>query len=111
MIFEQSKELRFVRIINVFTIFKNICQSELFLWYYKHVSFRGVLNWFLVNSIISQTVRRFLFLITKKAEFMRLLAFCKRLKNLKTEKGEMLRAEPDRGNHQDIAGGNEKARE
>ena len=30
VIFEQSKELRFVRIINIFTIFKNICQRELF---------------------------------------------------------------------------------
>ena len=46
VIFEQSKKLRFVRIINIFTIFKNICQRELFLWYHRHVSFRGVVYGF-----------------------------------------------------------------
>ena len=46
VIFEQSKELRFVRFINIFTIFKNICQRELFLWYHRHVSFRGVVYGF-----------------------------------------------------------------
>ena len=46
VVFEQSKELRFVRFINIFTIFKNICQRELFLWYHRHVSFRGVVYGF-----------------------------------------------------------------
>ena len=46
VIFKQSKKLRFVRIINFFTIFKNICQSELFLWYRSNVSFRGVIYGF-----------------------------------------------------------------
>lgn len=46
VIFEQSKELRFVRFINIFTIFKNICQRELFLWDHRHVSFRGVVYGF-----------------------------------------------------------------
>lgn len=46
VIFEQSKELRFVRIINIFTIFKNICQRELFLWDHRHVSFRGAVYGF-----------------------------------------------------------------
>ena len=34
------------------------------------------------NSNISQTVRRFLILITKKCRIMRLVAFCKRLKDI-----------------------------
>lgn len=51
VIFEQSKELRFVRFINIFTIFKNICQRELFLWYHRHISFRGVVNWFLATPL------------------------------------------------------------
>lgn len=36
-------------------------------------------NWFLNNSIISQTVRGFLVLVTKNAVFVRLVAFYKRL--------------------------------
>lgn len=46
VVFEQSKKLRFVRFINIFTIFKNICQSELFLWYHSIISFRGVIYGF-----------------------------------------------------------------
>lgn len=33
VIFKQRKKLRFVRLENIFTIFKNICQRELFLCY------------------------------------------------------------------------------
>ena len=46
VVFKQSKKLRFVRFINFFTIFKNICQRELFLWYHRYISFRGVIYGF-----------------------------------------------------------------
>ena len=39
VIFEKGKKLRFVGIKNILTIFENITQRELFIWYHMSISF------------------------------------------------------------------------
>ena len=42
-VFKTEKETEVCRIQNIFTIFKNICLRELFLWHHSNVSFRDMI--------------------------------------------------------------------